>query len=66
MWKRRLPIPVLRCGIDDKRPIGIARIVGDGRIALYQGCGGGSAYQKNRIGNLPDAEAAGISCRRCL
>ena len=38
---------------DDKRPIGIARIVGDGRIAFFiKDVVVDPAYQKNRIGNL--------------
>lgn len=38
---------------DEERPIGIARIVGDGRIAFFiKDVVVDPAYQKNRIGNL--------------
>ena len=44
-----MPIPVLVVVFDDKRPIGIARIVGDGRIAFFiKDVVVDPAYQKNR------------------
>ena len=52
---------------DDKRPIGIARIVGDGRIAFFiKDVVVDPAYQKNRIGNilqaLPVRVPTSVSC----
>ncbi|MFR1701192.1 MAG: hypothetical protein ACLSWD_11480 [Clostridium sp.] len=46
---------------DDKRPIGIARLVGDGRIAFFiKDVVVDPAYQKNRL-KSSDAEAVVIS-----